>query len=170
MPTLRIAPDSDPSLLAAQAGAYEVHASGAGHVAARPRGHPAPAVDARAPRPPAQPNVPSIEASSTGNDISRRRPGFLASPTFLLGAVGMVGGAAALGALAYRVAHPLGDVALIAALGGVAGGAAGASLPALARAIKWSAIAAVILAVGAAALWAIHQVDPLLRLQLFPRG
>lgn len=110
-------------------------------------------------------------AAAVNANVSARAPvrRFLTRTTLLLGAAGTTGGAALLGVLAYRVAHPLSTVTLIAALGGVAGGAIGVSLPALGRALAWSAIAASALAVGGAALWAIHQVDPLLIRQIVPR-
>jgi hypothetical protein len=110
----------------------------------------------------------SSDQAATGPATPQRRP-FWTRAWVILGAVGAAGGAVVLGVVAHRVAHPPSTVALIAALGGGAGGAMGAALPALVRAIKWSAIAAATLAVAAAALWAIHQVDPFLIRQFVPR-
>lgn len=112
-------------------------------------------------------SLPPVASESAG--IAAPSRSLLTRPWVILGALGMVGGAAVLGVVAHRVAHPLPTVALIAALGGAAGGAIGAALPPLARALKWGAIAAAALAVAAGALWAIHQVDPLLIRQFVPR-
>lgn len=110
---------------------------------------------------------PPVTGEASGAAGKPRR--LLARPWVVLGLLGSVGGAATLGVVAHRVAHPLSTVALIAALGGVAGGASGAALPPLVRALKWSVLAAAALAVAAGALWAIHQVDPLLVRQFVPR-
>ena len=78
-------------------------------------------------------------------------------------------GALALGTLAYRVAHPLPTIALIASLGGIAGAAAGAAITPLLKTLTWGAVTAATLSLGAAALWGVHRIDPLLIRQFFPR-
>lgn len=113
--------------------------------------------------------APSPLVTDEGAGAPARSRRLLARSWLVLGAIGMVSGATVLGVVAHRVAHPVPTVALIASLGAVAGGAIGAALPALARALTWSVIAAATLAVAAGALWGIHQVDPLLVRQFVPR-
>jgi len=167
MPDLQDTPLPEPPSLAArsstQRGPYRegaAHGDDAGaHVA------PAPA------SPPFSGRAPVVTAAADSPEGVARRgvPGLLSRRWVVLGTVGFTGGALALGMLAHRVAHPLRTVAIIAALGGVAGAAIGAALPSLARAVAWSAVALATLAIGAAALWGIHQVDPFLIRQLIPR-
>lgn len=167
MPDLQDTPLPEPPSLAerssAQRAPYREKAADGGdagtHVA------PAPAV------PPSIGRAPVVTAAADSPEVPPRRgvTGLLSRSWVVLGTVGFTGGALGLGMLAHRVAHPLRTVAIIAALGGIAGAAIGAALPALTRAVAWSAIALATLAIGAAALWGIHQVDPFLIRQFIPR-
>ena len=77
-----------------------------------------------------------------------------------LGFTGLVLGAAGAAVLAHQMGYDWRLTGTIAALVGVAGGAAGVTIPLLLRAIGWLILAALVGLVGAASLYALMHVAP----------
>ena len=77
-----------------------------------------------------------------------------------LGSMGFLLGSACAGYFAHQMGYDWRASATIAALAGVAGGAAGVMLPLLLRAIGWAILAALAGSVGGAALYVLMRVAP----------
>ncbi|MGQ0649022.1 MAG: hypothetical protein ACT4P7_15815 [Gemmatimonadaceae bacterium] len=79
-----------------------------------------------------------------------------------LAAVGAIIGGTAVGYLAHSMGYPGRDTALLTLMGAVACATALALLPALVKALYWTLGAALVGAVGVAALWLLSRINPIL--------
>jgi hypothetical protein len=97
------------------------------------------------------------DATDSAQPKRRLTPGFWSKA---LGATGLVLGTVGAGVLAHQMGYDWRFTALIAALVGIAGGALGAMLPLLLRALVWAILAALIGSVGVGALYLLLRLAP----------